>query len=122
ASLLDAGHLTGGDGTFDPAQATRDRLSAAGRGDVDSQLTSTGRSFLTRLGVNLGPRRPVIRYCVDRTEQRHHLAGPAARGLLDRLLELDWMRLASTNHAVIVTPAGQAGFAEHFGIDWPPNT
>jgi DNA-binding transcriptional ArsR family regulator len=119
AGLLRAGHLTGGDGIFDPARATHDRLSAPGRGDVDYQLSDSGSSFLAELGVVVAPRRGSIRYCVDWTEQRHHLAGAAGRGLFGRLVELGWIRRASTHRAVTVTQAGRAGFAEHFGFDWP---
>ncbi|MDQ6807163.1 MAG: transcriptional regulator, partial [Actinomycetota bacterium] len=72
------------------------------------------------LGVTL-PRRGAIRYCVDWTEQRHHLAGATGRQLLNRLLEMDWVRRAPTHRAVSVTPDGQAGLARHFEISWPPN-
>src|SRR5215213_7698407 len=41
AALLDAGHVTGGDGTHDPLKARHDRLSASGR-DVDYRLTPSG--------------------------------------------------------------------------------
>jgi len=119
AAMLRAGHLSGGDGTFDPGRATHDRLAAVGRGDVDYQLTATGHAFFANLGVVFPPRRTVIRYCVDWTEQRHHLAGGAGFGLLGRLVDLGWVRRGAATRAVTVTPAGQAGLAEHFGVDWP---
>src|SRR5215217_3301777 len=45
AALLDAGHVTGGDGRHDPTRAAADRLSAPGK-DVDYRLTASGRDAL----------------------------------------------------------------------------
>lgn len=118
ASLLDRDHLRGGDGIFDPDRARTDRLSAPGH-EVEYELTSTGRDFLDELGVRLPPRRRTVRYCVDWSEQRHHLAGGAGRGLRDRLLELNWIRSRPSSRAITVTNTGQEGLAEWFGIQWP---
>ncbi|MHB1838026.1 MAG: hypothetical protein ACYCXW_24025 [Solirubrobacteraceae bacterium] len=94
-------------------------MSAAGR-DLDYELTGEGQAFLGRLGVVLPPRRKPVGYCVDWTEQRHHLAGGAGRGLLDRMLQLDWIRRAEADRAVAVTEAGRRGLARHFELQWPP--
>lgn len=119
AAMLQAGHLTGGDGAFDPEQVTRDRLSAPGW-DADYQLTDSGRAFLVDIGVRVPAARPV-RYCVDWTEQRHHLAGGAGRGLLNCLVDLGWIRRLPASRAVTVTQAGRVALAEHFNVDWPAN-
>jgi DNA-binding transcriptional ArsR family regulator len=119
AALLRDGHLTGGDGRYDPAAARADRLSAPGR-DVEYALTASGRALLDDLGVRLPPRRRAVRYCIDWSEQAHHLSGGAGRGLLDRLLELDWIRRHPRGRAVLVTPAGAAGLREALGVEWPP--
>jgi len=80
AAMLERGLLTGGDGTFTPGEG--DRLSGPGHA-CDYALTDRGRSELTGFGIELDPlarlRRPLIRYCVDWSEQRHHLAGGARR-------------------------------------------
>jgi DNA-binding transcriptional ArsR family regulator len=115
AALLDRGHLTGGDGTFHPEQAQRDTRAGHGR-DLDYTLTDPGRRFLEDLGVRLPPHRRLVRYCVDWTEQRHHLAGALGRGLRDRLTELDWISPAPATRAVHVTDAGRTGLAGTFGI------
>ena len=115
ATMIERGHVINGDGRFDPAAADRDRLSAAGH-DVDYQLTAGGLAFLGELGVEL-PRRPVVRYCVDWSEQRHHLAGKVGRALADRLFELDWISRADVHRAVRVTPAGRDGLRTTFGLD-----
>jgi hypothetical protein len=119
AALLRDGRLTGGDGLFDPATAGADRLSAAGR-DVDYELTPSGRALLDDLGVVLPPRRRAVRYCVDWSEQAHHLSGGVGRGLLDRFLELDWIRRGPSGRAVVVTPAGAAGLRDALGVEWEP--
>ena len=59
-----------------------DRPSAIGR-DLDYRLTDGGARRLRDLGVDVdgalaGPRTP-IRYCVDWSEQAHHLSGRSGR-------------------------------------------
>lgn len=117
AAMLLRGYVTGGDGTFRPETASRDNRTGYGH-DIDYQLSREGRAFLTEFGVELPPRRPVVRYCVDWSEQRHHLAGGLGRGLLQRLLDLDWIRRVPAARAVQVTNAGHAGLNTTFGI--PP--
>jgi hypothetical protein len=115
AALLQDGCIDGGDGTFDAATASHDRRTGYGR-DVDYTLTDAGRGFLDEFGVILAARRPVVRYCVDWSEQRHHLAGALGRGLRDRLVDLDWVRPSPHSRAVAVTETGQGGLAQYFGI------
>lgn len=117
AALLERGYLTGGDGTHDPDGA--DRLSAPGH-DLDYQLTTTGWRFLDEFGVVLPPRRRTVRYCIDWTEQRHHLAGGLGHGLLFRLTDLDWIRRASAHRAVSITAAGRDGLHRNLGIQLDP--
>ena len=109
--MLDVGYLTGGDGAHHPDHAVQDHRTGYGH-DLDYQLTADGHTFLTRLGVLLPPRRPPVRYCVDWSEQRHHLAGALGSGLLTRFLELDWVRQAPTDRAVIITDAGHTGLRD----------
>jgi len=112
AAMIAAGMLTGGDGAFDPAHARRDRLSAPGR-DLDYTLTAAGAERLARFGVDPGLR---IRYCVDWSEQRHHLAGPLGAALCTRMLELGWIRRHDRHRALAVTPDGAAGIERVFGF------
>jgi DNA-binding transcriptional ArsR family regulator len=115
AALIARGHLTGGDGAFDPAAARRDTRTGWGH-DADYTLTPAGDDFLGGLGVRMPPRRRLVGYCIDWSEQRHHLAGAVGRGLLNRLTELGWIRPAGTTRAVQVTPEGRAGLRDTFGV------
>jgi hypothetical protein len=69
--------------------------------------------------VAAGSRRPFIRYCVDWSEQRHHLAGAFGAALLTRLADMGWVRRSPTSRAVHVTDDGRAGLATTFGVETP---
>ncbi len=112
SSLVARGHLAGGDGL------RSDGDPAVGQGqEVDYDLTKSGEAFLAEFGVPLSHgRRPMVRYCVDWTEQRHHLAGALGRGLRDRLVDLNWIERSERDRAVRVTDAGRAGLVETFDV------
>jgi DNA-binding transcriptional ArsR family regulator len=123
AAMLERGWLAGGDGVFDRAAADRDRLSAPGF-DYDYRLTPTGVEAIEAFGIELAKlprRRPLIRYCVDWSEQRHHLAGSLGAALAERSFELGWVRRADRSRAVHVTDDGRAAFRETFGVELPAN-
>jgi DNA-binding transcriptional ArsR family regulator len=104
------------------APAPGDRLSSPGRAIVYG-LTEKGAAFLEDFGVDLGklpPRRPAIRYCVDWSEQRPHLAGVVGAALTGRLFDLGWIRRSEHSRAVHVTGDGRAGFAEVFEVSAVP--
>jgi DNA-binding transcriptional ArsR family regulator len=119
-ALIDNGLLAGGDGTFHPESARDDRLAAPGF-DLDYRLTRDGVRELGAFGIELkslrSRRRPLIRYCVDWSEQRHHLAGALGAALLERMLALRWIRRARSSRAVHVTDEGYRGLRETFGLE-----
>ncbi|GHF41688.1 DNA-binding transcriptional ArsR family regulator [Amycolatopsis bartoniae] len=123
-SLLERGAVRGGDGLHRPERARHDRLSAPGK-DIDYELTDSGHALFDELGVRLltaidsRKRRRLVAYCVDWTEQRHHLGGTAGAALLSRFEELEWLRRKTKGapRALTITDAGKRGFAEHFDID-----
>lgn len=115
-SMLDRGFLRGGDGRFDPGGGGSDRPASYGH-DLDYELTVSGRHFLDDVGVRLpGGRRPLIRYCIDWTETRHHLAGKVGRALRDHVLQAGWIEQRPESRALRITPAGAAGIEETFGL------
>jgi hypothetical protein len=115
SSLIDQGHLIGGDGSFHPSLAERDHRTGYGH-DVDYTLTESGTRFVTDFGLMLSPKRRLVRYCIDWSEQRHHLAGPLGRGLLVRLTDLEWIHRAGATRAIQITDTGQAGLRDTFGV------
>ena len=116
--LLDSGALAGGDGSFDAGDTGRDRLSSPGW-DVAYEITESGRDLLADLGMDCVPagRRPFVRYCVDWSEQRHHLAGALGARLLRRFEDLDWVRRRAGSRAVNVTATGARGLSRSLGLD-----
>lgn len=118
SSMIEHGLLRGGNGRFAPASPGRDRPASPGF-DLDYHLTRKGMAVLEGLGVEVAPRgrRPLIRYCVDWSEQRHHLAGALGASLAARLFELGWLRRSGSGRALLITPEGTAGLADTFGLD-----
>jgi DNA-binding transcriptional ArsR family regulator len=109
AALLERGVIVGGDGVFDPGRVREDRLSSPGW-DVEYRLGDPGP--LEELGIELPQgRRPLIRYCVDWSEQRHHLAGALGAAVASRLFQLGWIKRAKGTRAVHVTPEGAEGLS-----------
>lgn len=119
AAMLEAGYLDGGSDLARPS-ASRDRLSGYGR-DLEYLLTDSGWDFLDRAEIKVPEgSRSLVRYCVDWSEQRHHLAGLLGRLVLDKFVAAAWITRERTGRAVTVTPGGQAALADVFGISWPP--
>ena len=118
AALIEQGVLSGGDGVFDPAHADKDRLSSPGF-DHDYRLTPEGVERMRSFGIDFDAmprRRPLVRYCVDWSEQRHHLAGGLGAALAARMFELRWIRRADRSRAVHLTDAGRTGLRDAFGV------
>lgn len=117
-NLLDRRALVGGDGHYDPQRDSHDALSKPGR-DLNYVLTESGHGFLTDIGVEIPTsRRPLVRYCVDWTEQRHHLSGALGRAVFDRFLSAGWIKRVPRGRALIVTDEGRTALADEFDIDW----
>jgi DNA-binding transcriptional ArsR family regulator len=119
SALIADGVLTGGDGRHRRARARGDRPSAPGR-DLDYRLTDDGADKLRDLGVDVdhalsGPRAP-IRYCVDWSEQDHHLSGALGAALAARIFELRWVARLPRTRAVRLTDEGRAGLATVLGV------
>ena len=114
--LAEAALDAGAAGRIAPRVGDRVSSSRWGR-EVDYRLTPAGRAFAEDFGIRIPPRRSVVRYCIDWTEERHHLAGGLGAGLSDRLLELAWIERLAGTRAVTVTAAGRAGLRRSFDLD-----
>jgi DNA-binding transcriptional ArsR family regulator len=118
-ALIDRGAIAGGDGDHHPDHAVSDRLSAPGH-DIDYRLTDEGADVVGQFGVDVDAlarrRRPLVRYCLDWTEQRHHLAGGLGAAIADRLLELGWVRRAPHHRAVTLTDEGADALGAALGV------
>jgi DNA-binding transcriptional ArsR family regulator len=83
-------------------------------------LTESGRTFLENFGVDVETarqsKRAFCRPCLDWSERRPHLAGAVGAALLQRTLELNWIRRLEGTRAVMITPKGQSGFQRTFGF------
>jgi DNA-binding transcriptional ArsR family regulator len=81
-------------------------------------LTDSGAQHLAELGVSIEAenRRPLIRYCVDWSEQRPHLGGALGAGMFEMLLGREWLTRGN-GRAILTTPAGDAALLDQFGID-----
>jgi DNA-binding transcriptional ArsR family regulator len=123
AGLLTRGAITGGDGVHHVDGRGEDRLSAPGR-DFAYRLTPPGRELLLELGVELpepeADGATALRYCVDWTEQRHHLSGVVGRALAARLFELGWIERNGVVRAVSLGEAGKREFRRFFSVDSGP--
>lgn len=110
--LIERGAIAGGDGLHRPDAAVQDRFSAPGR-DVPYRLTAAGARRLAALGVALPDGAAEgdhpLRYCVDWTEQAHHLAGDVGRALCARLLELGWVGRGAAGRGVTVADEDALG-------------
>jgi DNA-binding transcriptional ArsR family regulator len=110
--LLDRGVLVAGDGTDDTRRRTTDPLSSQLH-EHPYQLGPDAEPVLEELGVDLDAvrradgQRPLLRFCLDWSEQRHHLAGRLGAAVLDAFLEREWVVRRTGQRAVTVTDAGE---------------
>lgn len=98
----------------------------AGRGYLElspegGAVTDAGLAFLRDFGVDLDtvPRsgkRVFCRPCLDWSERRLHVGGTLGAALAARCLALNWIRRVDGSRTVAVTPAGERGFRETFGV------
>ena len=65
----------------------------------------------------LARRREPLRFCVDWSEQRHHLAGGLGAALFEAMVAAGWVRRTPHRRAVEVTAAGERGLRERLGVE-----
>ena len=102
--------------------AVTDALVAMGHivlTDEGGEVTSSGGRFLSAFGADLRPRtrRIFCQPCLDWSERRYHIKGLVGARILDRLLELGWLKCVSGSRALQLTSSGRAGLSEIFQIE-----
>jgi DNA-binding transcriptional ArsR family regulator len=122
AALLERGALVSTDGVPGNERRTHDRISS----QLPTHPYTLGPhavSVFAKLGVDLDAararsRRPLLRFCLDWSEQRHHLAGALGAELADSLQNAGWVRRRQPGQrALTVTPEGAAKLHEHLDVD-----
>ena len=86
---------------------------------ADEHVTDAGIERLGELGIDLDTipgRRPRFRSCLDWSERRPHAAGKLGAALATHAFELGWVEPLDGSRALRVTAAGEAGFADAFGL------
>ena len=82
--------------------------------DGPYELGHAAAEVFGELGVDLSTGRSgrrLLRFCVDWSEQRHHLAGRLGASVAESLLERDWIRRRPRQRAVDLTDSGRQGLA-----------
>jgi DNA-binding transcriptional ArsR family regulator len=82
-------------------------------------VTAPGETFLRDFGIDpeaAPARRAFCRTCLDWSERRLHLAGFLGAAILQRCLDLRWLRRTAGTRALAVTSGGEAGFRKIFGV------
>ncbi len=108
--------------------ALADALVAGGHMELGSDaglLTDSGMALLGDIGLDVegifarrGKRtgRLLCRPCLDWSERRPHLAGAVGAALCAHCFTKGWIRRSEGTRAVAITPKGQQGFRDVFGV------
>jgi len=117
SSLLARGALAG---PPDTRRRPADRISAPLR-EHPYTLGPDASSVFGALGVDLEAvaacRRPLLKFCLDWSEQRHHLAGALGAAVATRFVEAGWVqRRAKAHRALRLTPEGAQALDTHLGL------
>jgi DNA-binding transcriptional ArsR family regulator len=122
-ALLRHRALTACDGVGDTTRRPGDPLAAPLPANP-YRLGPAAPSVLGDLGVDLpglldAPRsaRPLLRFCLDWTEQRHHLAGRLGAALFAAMCDARWIERRPGTRAVEVTDRGVAALRQHLDLD-----
>lgn len=122
AALLNRRVLVATDGIDDTTRRPGERLAAALPAHP-YRLGPAAADVLGELGVDLPgllrarrPGRPLLRFCTDWTEQRHHLAGALGAALLTALCDKGCL-VRRDRRIIWLTEHGAATMHEHLGLD-----
>lgn len=122
AGLLERQALLSTDGIADTTRRDGDPLSAQ-LAQHPYEIGPEAVPVLMSLGIDhellrsgSGTRRPLVRVCLDWSEQRHHIAGGLGRAILDACLQQEWVRRRPRQRAVTLTPVGADRLGSLLGV------
>ncbi|MCI2421033.1 ArsR family transcriptional regulator [Saccharopolyspora sp. K220] len=121
AALLELGALAATDGIPDTRRRPGDGLSVQ-LSEHPYELGPHAKPIFAALGVDLDTvhaahtRRPLLRFCVDWSEQRHHLSGRLGAALLAALIDIGWLARKPQHRALKLTEDGARGLHAALGI------
>jgi hypothetical protein len=120
AALLEHGALATVDGVPTTGRREQDRISAP-MSAHPYLLGPKAEQVFGDLSVDLGAvrrrRRPLLKFCLDWSEQRHHLAGALGAELAAALERQGWLEpRVPGNRALRVTGAGRTQLHQRLGI------
>ena len=122
-ALIDHRALTPTDGITDTRRRSGDRLSSQLAehpwvlGPAAAEVFAGLGVPPDRLAVARPSRRPLLRFCLDWSEQRHHLAGQLGADVLAALLDAGWVTRAQGQRSVQLTPGGRQALSARLGLD-----
>lgn len=122
AALAERGALITTDGVTGTRRRTGDRLSAPlathpyTLGPAAAEVFGSLGLDLAAVGARRG-RRPLLRFCLDWSEQRHHLAGALGAALAAHFIERGWVvRARPGNRAIKLTDRGAEAIATYLAV------
>jgi DNA-binding transcriptional ArsR family regulator len=83
--------------------------------DGPYELGPAANEIFGELGIDLtadGTSRRLLRFCVDWSEQRHHLGGRLGASVANALFDRHWISRRPRQRAIDLTPAGRQGLTE----------
>ncbi|MDH6137897.1 DNA-binding transcriptional ArsR family regulator [Kitasatospora sp. MAA4] len=110
AALVDRGALTPATDTISPTSQHPYRLGGA----AAAVLTELG---LSEEQLSNHQSEPLLRFCLDWGEQRHHLAGPLGAELLTAFTRARWVTCAPKSRALRLTALGEQELARRLGLE-----
>ncbi|GAA2352207.1 metalloregulator ArsR/SmtB family transcription factor [Saccharopolyspora halophila] len=118
--LLGVGVLERVDGVGDTSPRWQDPVSS--RLSEHPYRLGPGVGVLGELGVDLDRvsalrgRRPLLRFCLDWSEQRHHVAGALGAALLESFVAREWVRRRAGQRALVLTEVGREALSCTLGL------
>lgn len=84
-------------------------------------ITEQGEIFFKNFGIDIlelkKQRRTFAKPCLDWSERKHHISGSLANAILNKMLELDWIRKIANSRAIMITAKGQKDLNEKLNLN-----